>query len=205
MTWEILNLLGTIAFAISGAIVAMQARYDMLGIYVLAFVTAFGGGAIRNVLIGLPVSVLWDQQLLFIMTFVVVTLFFLFPAGLIERWNRWGHFFDAMGLAAFSIQGALFAYDMGLPLSAVIVAATLTGTGGGMIRDVLAGRRPLVFRDEIYAIWAILVGLIVGLGWMTQEWLFYVLFIVIVLMRMLSVIYNWKLPKRSYEIPKETD
>ncbi len=65
MTWEVLSIIGTVAFAISGAIVAMEEEYDILGVYILGIVTAFGGGAVRNVLIGVPVSVLWQQQTLF--------------------------------------------------------------------------------------------------------------------------------------------
>lgn len=102
-----------------------------------------------------------------------------------------------MGLAAFAIQGALFAVEMDRPISAVMVAALLTGSGGGLIRDVLAGRKPLIFRDEIYAIWAMLGGLIIGLGWARTSWELYTLFAVIVCMRMLSVLYGWKLPKRN--------
>ncbi|EGL83822.1 Uncharacterized protein family UPF0126 [Caldalkalibacillus thermarum TA2.A1] len=195
MTWEVLNVIGTTAFAISGAIVAMRAEYDLLGVYVLSFVTAFGGGAVRNVLLGLPVSLLWEQQGLFILVFVVVSLFILLPQLIIKPWNRWGHFFDAIGLSAFAIQGAMLASQAGHSLSAVIVAATLTGTGGGIIRDVLAGRKPLVFRDEIYALWAVLAGVMIGMGWVTQPWATYFLFIVLVVLRMVSVFYNWRLPK----------
>ena len=89
---------------------------------------------------------------------------FLFPKLLLKHWNKWGNLSDAIGLAAFAIQGALYAVKMGHPLSAVIVAAVLTGSGGGIIRDLLAGRKPLVLKAEIYAVWAALGGLIVGLG-----------------------------------------
>src|SRR5690606_22018974 len=103
---------------------------------------------------------------------------------------------DALGLAAFSIQGALYAVEVGRPISAVMVAALLTGSGGGIIRDLLAGRKPLIFRDEIYAIWAMLGGLCVALGWGQNGWELFGLFVSIVTLRMLSVIFRWKLPKR---------
>ena len=70
----------------------------------------------------------------------------MFPNNLVIQWERWGMYFDAVGLSAFAIQGAMFAVELELPLSAVIVAAVLTGAGGGIIRDLLAGRRPLVFK-----------------------------------------------------------
>ncbi|ADI27199.1 trimeric intracellular cation channel family protein [Geobacillus sp. C56-T3] len=197
MTWEVLSIIGTIAFAISGAIVAMEEEYDLLGVYILGIVTAFGGGAVRNLLIGVPVSALWGQQPLFLVALAAMTVVYLFPKQMLPPWKRWGNFFDALGLSAFAIQGALYAANMGHPLSAVIVAAVLTGSGGGMIRDVLAGRKPLVLRAEIYAAWAILAGLAVGLKWAESPMELYVLFIVVAALRILSYTYGWKLPRRA--------
>lgn len=154
MAWEVLSIIGIIAFAISGAIVAMEEEYDILGVYILGIVTAFGGGAIRNLLIGLPVSALWSQGKMFTIALVSITIVFLFPKLLLKHWSTWGNFSDAIGLAAFAIQGALFAVQRELPLSAVIVATILTGSGGGIVRDLLAGRKPLVLKAEIYAVWA---------------------------------------------------
>ncbi|MDF0725096.1 trimeric intracellular cation channel family protein [Cytobacillus sp. S13-E01] len=202
MTWDVLSVIGTVAFAISGAIVAMEEEYDILGIYILGIVTAFGGGAIRNLFIGVPVSALWDQGSLFQVALLAMTAVFLFPNGLLKQWKRWGNFFDAIGLAAFAIQGALFASNMNHPISAIVVAAVLTGSGGGIIRDLLAGRKPLVLRSEIYGFWAILAGLIVGLGFANSPFELYTLFIVIVALRMLSYIYKWKLPNRAFKRTK---
>ncbi|AUI35728.1 trimeric intracellular cation channel family protein [Geobacillus thermoleovorans] len=197
MTWEVLSIIGTIAFAISGAIVAMEEEYDLLGVYILGIVTAFGGGAVRNLLIGVPVSALWEQQPLFLVALAAMTVVYLFPKQMLPPWKRWGNFFDALGLSAFAIQGALYAVNMGHPLSAVIVAAVLTGSGGGIIRDVLAGRKPLVLRAEIYAAWAILAGLAVGLKWAESPMELYVLLIVVAALRVLSYTYGWKLPRRA--------
>ncbi|STO11832.1 Predicted membrane protein [[Flavobacterium] thermophilum] len=197
MTWEVLSIIGTIAFAISGAIVAMEEEYDLLGVYILGIVTAFGGGAVRNLLIGVPVSALWEQEPLFLVALAAMTVVYLFPKQMLPPWKRWGNFFDALGLSAFAIQGALYAAKMGHPLSAVIVAAVLTGSGGGIIRDVLAGRKPLVLRAEIYAAWAILAGLAVGLKWAESPMELYVLLIVVAALRILSYTYGWKLPRRA--------
>lgn len=197
MTWDILNIIGTIAFAISGAIVAMEEDYDILGVQVLGFTTAFGGGTIRNLLIGIPVEAIWQQGTLFIIAFLAITLIFLIPLKWLKYWNRWGILFDAMGLAAFAIQGALSAVQIGAPFSAVLVAATLTGVGGGMIRDVFAGRKPLIFREDIYALWATLGGIMIALGFIKGPWMTGFLFATIVILRMLSVHFKWKLPRRS--------
>lgn len=199
MTWEVFSIIGTIAFAISGAIVAMEEEYDILGVYILGIVTAFGGGAVRNLLIGVPISALWDQGMLFQVALVAMTAVFLFPNNLLRHWRKWGNFFDAIGLAAFAIQGALYATNMNHPISAVVVAAVLTGSGGGIIRDLLAGRKPLVLRAEIYAAWAILAGLAIAFGITSSPWQLYVLFVFIVLLRVLSYTYKWKLPNRSLQ------
>ncbi|MED2998247.1 trimeric intracellular cation channel family protein [Bacillus velezensis] len=200
MAWELLSVIGIIAFAVSGAIVAMEEEYDILGVYILGIVTAFGGGAIRNLLIGVPVSALWEQGAFFQIALASVTIVFLFPKLLLRHWSKWGNLSDAIGLSAFAIQGALYAVKMGHPLSAVIAAAILTGSGGGIIRDLLAGRKPLVLKAEIYAVWAALGGLIVGLGWAGDAAGLYVLFLVLVACRICSYVFRWRLPIRSYHI-----
>ena len=197
MTWEIFNIVGTIAFAISGTIVAMEEEYDILGVYILGLATAFGGGAIRNLLIGVPVSALWEQGPLFLMAIIVMTIVFIFPNRILNQWGEWELYTDAVGLAAFAIQGALYATEMNHPVIAVIVAALLTGSGGGVIRDVLAKRKPLLLHADIYGVWAMLAGLLIGIGLVNQPWELYLLFIIIVVLRILTVFYNWKLPYRS--------
>ena len=201
MTWDVLSIIGTIAFAVSGAIVAMEEEYDIFGVYILGIVTAFGGGAVRNLLIGVPVSALWDQGVFFQIALLSITAVFLFPNNMLKHWQKWGNLTDAIGLSAFAIQGAIYAVNMDRPLSAVIVAAVLTGIGGGMIRDVLAGRKPIVLRAEIYALWAILTGLFIGLKIATHSWELYTLFILVTVLRVLSYTYDWRLPIRKLEMP----
>jgi uncharacterized membrane protein YeiH len=191
------SFIGTIAFAVSGAIVAMEEEYDILGVFVLGLVTAFGGGVIRNLLIGVPVTTLWSQGLYLRVAAIAILVVFLLPAAWIHRWKKGEAFFDAIGLSAFAIQGALYAVNANLPLSAVMVAAMLTGIGGGMIRDIMAGRKPLVLRDEIYAVWALAAGLAIDVGDLKGTWELLALFAVIVVFRMLSVQYRWKLPRRK--------
>ncbi|XAZ37570.1 trimeric intracellular cation channel family protein [Bacillus velezensis] len=201
MAWELLSVIGIIAFAVSGAIVAMEEEYDILGVYILGIVTAFGGGAIRNLLIGVPVSALWEQGAFFQIALASVTIVFLFPKLLLRHWSKWGNLSDAIGLSAFAIQGALYAVKMGHPLSAVIAAAVLTGSGGGIIRDLLAGRKPLVLKAEIYAVWSrarrVNRGASAGAGDAAG---LYVLFLVLVACRICSYVFRWRLPNRSYHI-----
>lgn len=198
MNWELLNLLGTAAFAITGALVGIEERYDLLGVFVLGFVTAFAGGIIKNLLIGVPPTVLWTQGILLIVALVAVAVTVLLPANWTARWRRPVLFFDALGLAAFSIQAALQARELRLPMSAVLVAAVLTGVGGGVVRDVLSGRKPLVFRDEVYAVWALLAGLVVWLGWAASPVGGWALFAAVVVLRMASVRWHWRLPRPPF-------
>lgn len=197
MAWEVFSVIGTVAFAISGAIVAMEEEYDLFGVYILGVVTAFGGGAIRNILIGLPVSTLWSQEMMFQIALAAITIFFIIPNRLIKHWNRWGNFTDAIGLSAFAIQGAMHAVLLDMPVSAVVVAAVLTGAGGGVVRDLLAGRKPIVLRHEIYGAWAAGAGLIIGLQFLPGDFFLYALFFIITSLRVLSYTYGWRLPRRK--------
>ncbi|CAM4014428.1 membrane protein [Bacillus manliponensis] len=199
MAWDLFSIIGTIAFALSGAIVAMEEEYDIFGVYILGMATAFGGGALRNLLIGYPIVAFWKQDLLFQIALLSITIIFLFPKKLMKHWKRWEHITDAIGLSAFAVQGALYAQQLNLPISATIVAAVLTGIGGGIIRDLLARRKPLVLRAEVYAFWTILAGFVIGCKIIVSDWALYVLFTLIVCLRMVSIHYNWKLPHRTLD------
>jgi uncharacterized membrane protein YeiH len=196
MVWQVLNIVGTIAFAISGCVTAMEEKYDVLGMFVLAFVSAFGGGMVRNLIIGLPVAEIWHQPVLFLVATLVIFVLFLLPNKWISSWNKIVQFFDAIGLSAFAIEGALYANAAHSTMTTTVIAALMTGIGGGMIRDVLAGRKPLVLHSEIYALWAMIAGVVIGLNVVSTAWLQYALFISITLMRLVSLRYNWRLPKK---------
>lgn len=195
--WQILGIIGTIAFALSGAIVAIDEDFDILGIYILGLVTAFGGGALRNLMIGLPVQIFWSQGHLFNVALIVMTLIIIFPNIIRKSWVKLEILTDAIGLAAFSIQGALHAMHLNEPISAVITAAIFTGAGGGIIRDILAGRKPSVLRSEIYAGWSILVGIVIYFEWVNTQLGYYILVVVITILRVVGNKYQWHLPKAN--------
>ncbi|ANS74623.1 hypothetical protein AWM70_08520 [Paenibacillus yonginensis] len=195
--FDLFSIIGTIAFAVSGALVAMEEEYDVLGVVVLGLATAFGGGIIRNILIGVPVTTIWTQGPLMLIACISIAAAFLVPVSWIRHWKKGEAWFDAIGLGAFAIQGALYAVKMNHPASAVAVAALLTGVGGGIIRDLLAGRKPLVLQDEIYAVWALIAGLAIAFGWSQTTTEMIILFLLVVVSRMLSVHYRWRLPRRS--------
>lgn len=176
----------------------MEEEYDLFGVYLLGLVTAFGGGAVRNLLLGLPVSTLWNQELMFQIALAAITIFFLFPHKLVKHWHRWGNITDAIGLAAFTISGAMHAVRLDLGLGATIFAAILTGAGGGIIRDLLAHRKPTVLRDEIYAMWAALGGFLVSIQLFGgADWFLYGVFLLVLGLRIISYTRGWQLPRRS--------
>jgi uncharacterized membrane protein YeiH len=147
---HVLDLVGIFVFGITGALVGVRKKLDVFGILVLALVTGLGGGFIRDVLIGAtPPAALEDWRYLVVPVAAGLLTFFLHPG--IGRLERLVNVFDAAGLALFSVIGALKAIDYGLsPLSAALLG-TISGIGGGVIRDILSGRVPVVLRSEIYA------------------------------------------------------
>ena len=203
MVWDVLNVIGTIAFAISGAIIAMEAKYDIIGIYTLGLITAFGGGATRNLLIGIPITAVWQQNTLFIIALVTITIIFLFPAIVYKLKQL--NFFDAVGLSAFAIQGAMQAHAIEMPILAIMFAAAITGAGGGIIRDVLAQRKPIVFQREVYLLWAMIAGFIIGMGWAQEPYQLYILSIAILVLRVFSYKLEWCLPTRALNNGQECD
>ncbi|MFE4522948.1 trimeric intracellular cation channel family protein [Cytobacillus firmus] len=112
--------------------------------------------------------------------------------------TKWS-IFDSIGLSAFAVQGAMYAQSIDLPIFAVMFSAAITGAGGGMIRDVLAQRKPIVLRDEVYLLWAIFAGFIIGLDWLSKSYHFYILFTVNLILRGISHHYSWKLPIKSIQ------
>ena len=146
-----LDLVGIFVFAISGALVGVRKDLDVFGVLVLAGTTGLGGGFLRDVLIGAtPPAALADWRYLLVPV-VAGLVTFLFH-GALGRMERQVSVFDAFGLSLFCVAGALKALDYGLgPLPAALMGM-VTGIGGGMVRDVLAGRVPVVFRGELYAI-----------------------------------------------------
>ncbi|WP_226581697.1 trimeric intracellular cation channel family protein [Halobacillus litoralis] len=199
MTWEILNILAVSAFAFSGAIVALNERYDIFGTFILGIATPFAGGIIRNIALDVPVVHVWEQGYLFYVAVGTIAIVYFFPKTWVMAWDRWNIYPDAVGLSAFALQGASFAMANDFPLGGVIFAAVLTGVGGGVTRDVLAQRRPMVLHQEIYAVWALLTGLAVGVGAVDIQSFFqtYLLFFLVIIFRVSSFHLGWHLRFRD--------
>jgi uncharacterized membrane protein YeiH len=153
-----IDALGTFAFGVSGATAAIRSRYDIFGILVLAFVTAIGGGTLRDLLIGnTPVN--WLTDTLTIWSVLAAFIFALFFNKRLGKWEEWLFYFDAVGLGLFTVTGTQIALNSGMSPGISVALGTITGCFGGVIRDVLAAIKPLIFRKEIYASAAVLGGI----------------------------------------------
>jgi uncharacterized membrane protein YeiH len=144
------DLVGIFVFAISGALVAVRREMDVFGVLVLAGTTGLGGGFLRDVLIdATPPAALADWRYLLVPVAAGLLTFRLHPA--VTRMERTVNVFDAFGLGLFCVTGALKALAYGLGPVPAALMGMVTGIGGGMARDVLAQRVPIVFRGELYA------------------------------------------------------
>ncbi|MDR8390782.1 trimeric intracellular cation channel family protein [Aliifodinibius sp. S!AR15-10] len=201
----LIEIIGTFAFAVSGAIAAIKSRYDLFGVLVLAFVTAIGGGTIRDLLIGnLPVSWLTNSIAIWsaIGGFILTVIF--------HKWFKeiqsWILFFDAAGLGLFTVMGIQVGLnaDMGIGIS--ITLGTITGCFGGVIRDVLSGSRPLIFHKELYATASVFGGLLyVALLTQIQEfWAQIFAILTVIGIRIAAYHFHLRLPKFSSGLSKDS-
>ncbi|EID74687.1 trimeric intracellular cation channel family protein [Imtechella halotolerans] len=191
-----LDSIGTFVFAISGALAAMNKRLDPFGIFIIAFVTALGGGTLRDVLIGhTPVG--WMENLDYVYIVIVGTLFAIFFRRKIDYLRKSLFLFDTIGLGVFTIIGIEKGIATDLHPIISVAIGTMSASFGGVIRDILCNEIPVIFRKEVYAT-ACIVG---GVFYFTMLWLgfpsqlIYVLTATIVIgIRLLAVKYSLRLP-----------
>ncbi|POY38542.1 hypothetical protein C3K47_03865 [Solitalea longa] len=147
---DLFDILGTIAFAISGALAAMNKRLDIFGVLILAFVTAVGGGTLRDVMIGYA-PVAWMRNFTTISIILITYVVTLFANSHIHHLKKLLFYFDSFGLGAFTVTGIAQGLAYGLHPVLCIALGTMTGAFGGVIRDIMLNEIPVVFRKEIYA------------------------------------------------------
>lgn len=153
---QILDFIGTFAFAISGIRLASAKRFDWFGAYVVGLVTAIGGGTIRDLLLDVTPGWMTDPIYL-ICTALALIWVILFGRSLIKLNNTF-FIFDAIGLALFTVVGVGKSLALGYPFWVAIIMGSITGAAGGVIRDVLINEIPLIFRKEIYAMACVMGG-----------------------------------------------
>lgn len=150
--FSVLDILGTFAFAISGASLAIKKEFDVFGIFVLAFVTAIGGGTVRDLLIGnTPVE--WMDNTALIATIMTGALLTVIFNPYMHRLNFFVYLFDAVGLGLFTVAGIEKALDYDLNIFICISLGAISATFGGLLRDLITGEKPMLLtRKEIYAV-----------------------------------------------------
>ncbi|MBT8285278.1 trimeric intracellular cation channel family protein [Muriicola sp. SD30] len=204
MFYLTIDILGTIAFAISGVLVAMDKRLDLFGVFIIAFVTAVGGGTLRDMLIG-NTPVAWMQDSVYTFTILGSVIFAILLQERLRYLRKSLFLFDTIGIGLYTLVGI----DKGLQAELIpimcIALGTITACFGGVIRDILCNEIPVIFRKEIYATACILGGasffLLTRLP-IIDEYAFTASIIVVIGIRLLAVRYKIALPNIYRKEPK---
>jgi uncharacterized membrane protein YeiH len=201
------EIIGTISFAVSGALVAIKAGLDLFGVLFVSVITCFGGGICRDLLIGRTPPALFSNFYMFLIALLTGILVFIIAYVKRQHFDEWrrkidhiNNFFDAAGLGAFAVMGTEIAFQQGFSdnVFLTITLGMLSAVGGGIFRDVLTNTTPYIFKKHVYAIAAIggscvyyvLRRLIPGVLLSSV-----IALILVVTVRMLATKYRWSLPK----------
>lgn len=210
MPWSMLflfDLIGTIAFAISGAFVGIRKGMDIFGVNVLAVTTACGGGLMRDLIIGSIPPQMFRNPFFVMVAIVVANVVFLLvylhrhmPRKVAPLYDRLLFWFDSLGLAAFTVDGVMAGIAMGYGDNEFLICflGFMTAVGGGALRDVLAGQTPDIFRKHVYAVAAIagavlMVALLRLFG--SEQIAMLGGFLLVPVLRFLAAHFRWNLPK----------
>tara|TARA_B110000014_G_scaffold178264_1_gene127855 strand:+ start:596 stop:1225 length:630 start_codon:yes stop_codon:yes gene_type:complete len=194
----ILDLFGTMAFAVTGAFKAIEHKADIVGIIILATITGVAGGTIRDVVFGktLPNSII-DPAYVIITVISGIVLFLLY-SKMRKHWNLFLKF-DAIGLGVFTVIGATFAYNLfGMNFLIIVLSGMLTAIGGGILRDVFVNQTPIVFVKELYASASFIGAVTFYFTLLITNEVYAATILGIMLttgLRLVAMKYNWNLPK----------
>ena len=202
----IIEMIGTVAFASSGAMIAIRKNMDIFGINVLAVTTALGGGLIRDLVLGINPPNMFRNSSYALAAIVTACLLFglfrlrqeLLESRFVEMYEKWMNVMDAIGLGAFTVIGINTALGVGYDsIFLLIFVGVITGIGGGMIRDVMAGNMPFVFVKHVYAC-ASIAGAILCLilrSFIGNSASMIIAAVLVVVIRLLAAHYRWNLPR----------
>ena len=204
----IIEIIGTMAFAISGIRLDSAKKFDWFGAYVVGLVTAIGGGTLRDVLLDLPAF--WMQNSIYLTVTALSLLFVIFFGQYLIRLQNTFFIFDTIGLALFVVVGIQKTLMVGYPFWVAIVMGTITGAFGGIIRDILINEEPLIFRKDIYAMACVIGGIFYWLSYkiglndvITQS----ISAAMVIITRLVAVKYHMSLPalkaEDEYNQPKQ--
>ena len=193
----ILDILGTFAFAISGALVASDKKFDLFGVIIIAFVTAVGGGMLRDVLIDAhPINWIGDLNYLYTI-FIAVVFTFLFKSK-IAHLSKTLFLFDTIGLSVFTLLGLEKGLTLHLNPFIALIMGMISAVFGGVLRDVLTNKIPLIFEKEIYASACLAGGflyLLLSYFNISQNLIFITSAFVIVIIRVIAIKFQLQLPR----------
>jgi len=192
----IIDLMGTMVFAISGSLTASEKKMDFFGISSVAFITALGGGTLRDLLLGkTPVGWITEiNYLLMILLGIVCALLF---RKYVQKLRKTFFLFDTIGISVFTILGLQKALNAGVSPVICILMGMISAVFGGVIRDIVCNEIPLIFRKEFYAITCILGGCFYFLlkqFSLNNEWEVIAACASIIILRILAVKFKWRLP-----------
>ncbi len=195
----VMNIIGIVAFALTGSLKAIKEGLDLLGITVLGVMTALGGGITRDLLINTvpnALKSLTDMSVALLGVWLAIVIYKVAKGDIKNKYYILIP--DAIGLSAFTTTGALIAYNADVSFFGIVILATLTGVGGGIISDLLLGKVPSVLRDDFYAscsiIGAVAFYIAVTLtGDLTVSSV--VCSLTVLMIRIVAILYDWRLPK----------
>lgn len=191
----VIDYLGTFAFAISGIRAAGDKKFDLFGAYIIGLATAIGGGTLRDVLLNLTPFWMLQPSYLIVSGLALVTSLALYKS--IQKLSRTIFLFDAIGLGLFTVVGLEKALDAGFPFWVAVIMGMITGSVGGVIRDVLVNEVPLLFRRDIYALACVAGGLVYGLCLeldLDQALIKIIAASTVIIIRIAAVTYHIRLP-----------
>ena len=191
----VLELIGTFAFAISGIRLASGKNIDWFGAFVIGLVTAIGGGTTRDLL--LDVTPFWMEDATYLITTGVALLAIIMFKDKLFKWGNTLFLFDAIGLGLFTVTGISKSLEAGFPIWVCVVMGTITGSIGGVFRDIIINEVPLLFRKDLYAIACIVGGIVYFVCYQFKELIpFHELIaaLAVILTRIIAVKFHLQLP-----------
>lgn len=196
MFYYVIDILGTIAFAISGVLVAMEKKLDLFGVCIIAFVTAVGGGTLRDMLIG-DTPVMWMRSSDYVITILGSVVFAILFVNQLKYLRRTLFLFDTIGIGLFTMVGIEKGISADLMPVMCIFLGTITASFGGVIRDILCNEIPVIFRKEVYATACVFGGisyfLLIKLPW-DAAFSYVTAILIIIVIRLLAVRFKITLP-----------
>ena len=194
--FEFINILGSFSLAVSGALTAMHRRFDVFGVFIVGFVTAVGGGTMRDMFLT-EREVFWLHDTSPLYAILIGTVLAILFRSKIKHLNKPLLLFDSIGLGLFTITGVQIGVNQNLELINCVILGTITGTFGGIIRDILVNEIPVIFRKEVYATISILGGFVyyfLANSNLESLWTNLIPIVLIIALRLIVVYYKISLP-----------